>query len=81
MMRLVTHNVMQSDPNRDSKDVWHLVLQKEPWGSPSDEGYEGGLFKMDGMTGEQTIRLLRGLADFVEAGGKITDMGVPPWGR
>lgn len=80
MMRIVVHDVMQSDPNRSPRDVWHLVLQKEPWGSPSDEGYEGGMFKMDGMTGEQTVKLLRGLADFVEAGGSVQEMGVP-WAR
>lgn len=75
-MTIVLHQVMQSDPNH-LHDVWHLSLSKDGRGSPSDAIYDGGMFKMDGMTRENTIRLLRRLADLVEQGRSMKDIGIP----
>lgn len=75
-MTVVMHQIMESDP-KHLGDVWHLSLSQEGRGSPADDDYEGGHFRMSGMPREKTARLLRRLADLVEEGKTVAEIALP----
>ena len=75
-MTVVMHNIVATNPH-ELGDVWHLSLSKDGRGSPADADYDGGIFKMDGMSREKTVRLMRRLAALIEEGKTLEEIALP----
>jgi len=68
--------MMNSDP-RNKEGVFHFSISFEPRGSPGDKGWQGTMFKADGLTREETARVLLSVAAKINNGESLQEIVCP----
>lgn len=70
-------HVCHSDPGRKHAELFHFVIEQEPGGSPTDDGWSAGRFSAHGVVRADVVSMLRRVAERLEKGEGMKEIASP----